>query len=64
MHEEMYLVPRELMMCFNGIRRLRKLQADISEDLRFLEREAQRLILESPGDSQISCSENRVESIQ
>lgn len=51
--EEMYLVSAELMRCLNTMGRLQKLRADITKDLRVLEREMQRLLAESPGNAQI-----------
>jgi hypothetical protein len=57
MPEEMYLVSADLMSCFNSIGRLQKLRADITRDLRILEREAQRLLAESPSNAQIQVSD-------
>jgi len=53
----MSMVPLELMKCFEMIGRLRRLQANISRDLRDLEREARRLIAESPGLEQVKRSD-------
>ena len=53
MSEEMYLVSEELVRCFNTMGRLQKLRADISRDLRILEREVQRLLADCPSNAQV-----------